>query len=544
MKKVFASVFALLLLVSTVLAGCGSKETSSDAEGKDGAAKNIKQEITLNAMSEPPSLDPALASDTTSGWIIDHLFEGLYTKNQKGEPVLGAASDVKVSDDGKTYTFTIREDAKWSDGDPVTAQDFEYAWKRVLDPKTGSPFAFYMYYIKGAEEYNKGKGSADNVGVKALDDKTLQVELKAPLSYFDKLLTMWTFYPVKKSLVESNPKWASEAKGYVSNGAYQLTEWKHNSEVVIEKNQHYWNKDAINMEKVTWKMVNDATTYYQMYKTGELDLIATLPTDVIAQEKNNKEFKVVPYFGTYMFMFNVNKEPFNNAKIRRAFAMAIDRKAIIENITKSGEKPAYAFVPYGVNTPDGDFREVGGAYFEENVKEAKKLLQEGMKEEGWSTLPEVTLIYNTAENHKKIAEAVQEMLKRNLGVKIKLANQEWKTYLETTAQSNFQMARMGWIGVFVDPTVILDFYLGDSPNNRTNWVNKQFDDLMARAKVEQDDQKRYELLHEAEKVLMTDMPFIPVYFYSQNYLTSPKFKGIVYPVNRYPDVRWAKKIAE
>jgi oligopeptide transport system substrate-binding protein len=539
MKKVFANLFALLLLISTVLAGCSSNGTSGD-----GAAKNIKQEITLNSMSEPPSLDPALASDTTSGWVIDHLFEGLYTKNQKGEPVLGAASDVKVSDDGKTYTFTIRDNAKWSDGDPVTAQDFEYAWKRVLDPKTGSPFAFYMYYIKGAEEYNKGKGSADQVGIKALDDKTLQVELKAPLSYFDKLLTMWTFYPVKKSLVESNPKWAAEAKGYVSNGAYQLTKWKHNSEVVIEKNQHYWNKDTINMEKVTWKMVNDATTYYQMYKTGELDLIATLPTDAIAQEKNNKEFKVVPYFGTYMFMFNVDKEPFNNAKIRRAFAMAINRKAIVENITKSGEKPAYAFVPYGVNTPDGDFREVGGVYFEENVKEAKELLQEGMKEEGWSTLPEVTLMYNTAENHKKIAEAVQEMLKTNLGVKIKLANQEWKTYLETTAQSNFQMARMGWIGIFVDPTVILDYYLGDSPNNRTNWVNKQFDDLMAKAKVEQDDKKRYELLHEAEKVLMTDMPFMPVYFYSQNYLTSQKFKGIVYPVNRYPDVRWAKKIAE
>ncbi|BDG32403.1 peptide ABC transporter substrate-binding protein [Parageobacillus thermoglucosidasius] len=539
MKKTFASIFALLLLVSAVLTGCGSKGTSGD-----GAGKNIKQEITLNAMSEPPSLDPALASDTTSGWVIDHLFEGLYTKNQKGEPVLGAASDVKVSEDGKTYTFTIRDDAKWSDGDPVTAQDFEYAWKRVLDPKTGSPFAFYMYYIKGAEEYNKGKGSADQVGIKALDDKTLQIELNAPLSYFDKLLTMWTFYPVKKSLVESNPKWAAEAKGYVSNGAYRLTEWKHNSEVVIEKNQHYWNKDTINMEKVTWKMVNDATTYYQMYKTGELDLIATLPTDAVAQEKNNKEYKVVPYFGTYMFMFNVAKEPFNNVKIRRAFAMAIDRKAIVENITKSGEKPAYAFVPYGADTPDGDFREVGGAYFEENVQEAKKLLQEGMKEEGWSTLPEVTLIYNTAENHKKIAEAVQEMLKRNLGVKIKLANQEWKTYLETTAQSNFQMARMGWIGIFVDPTVILDYYLGDSPNNRTNWVNKQFDDLMAKAKVEQDDKKRYELLHEAEKILMTDLPFIPVYFYSQNYLTSPKFKGIVYPVNRYPDVRWAKKIAE
>ena len=322
MKKVFLTLFSLFLLASTILAGCGSnKETASNGEG----AKNIKQEITLNAMSEPPSLDPALASDTTSGWVLDHLFEGLYTKNQKGEPVLGAASDIKVSEDGKTYTFTIRDNAKWSDGDPVTAYDFEYAWKRVLNPETGSPFAFYMYYIKGAEEYNKGKGSEDEVGIKALDDKTFQVELKAPLGYFDKLLTMWTFYPVKKSLVESTPQWAADAKGYVSNGAYHLTEWKHNSQVVIEKNEHYWNKDEINMNKVTWKMVSDATTYYQMYKTGELDLIATLPTDVIDQEKNNKDFKVIPYFGTYMFMLNVDKPPFTNTKIRRAFAMAIDR---------------------------------------------------------------------------------------------------------------------------------------------------------------------------------------------------------------------------
>ncbi|QPA32367.1 peptide ABC transporter substrate-binding protein [Thermaerobacillus caldiproteolyticus] len=544
MRKAFSNLLALLLLVSTILAGCSSNQTSSDAERKEEATKNVKQEITLNALSEPPSLDPALATDTTSGWVIDHLFEGLYTKNKKGEPVLGAASDVKVSDDGKTYTFTIREDAKWSDGDPVTAQDFEYAWKRVLNPETGSAFAFYMYYIKGAEEYNKGKASVDEVGVKALDDKTLQVQLDAPLSYFDKLLTMWTFYPVKKSLVESNKKWAAEAEGYVSNGAYKLTSWKHNSEVVIEKNEHYWNKDEINMEKVTWKMVNDATTYYQMYKTGELDLIQTLPTDVIAQEKDSEEFEIVPYFGTYMFMFNVEKEPFNNPKIRRAFAMAINRKAIVNNITKSGETPAYAFVPYGVNTPDGDFRKVGGTYFKENAKEAKKLLQEGMKEEGWNKLPEVTLMYNTAENNKKVAEAVQEMIKNTLGVKIKLANQEWKTYLETTAQSNFQMARMGWIGIFVDPTVILDYYLGDSPNNRTKWVNEKFDNLMAQAKVEQDETKRFQLLHEAEKVLMADMPFMPVYFYSQNYLTSKKFKGIVYPINRYPDVRWAKKIAD
>ena len=534
---------AAVLLISSALAGCSGGKEKSSSTTKEGA-KNVKQEITLNAMSEPPALDPAMATDTTSGWILDHTFEGLYTKDQKGKPVLGAAKEVKASDDGKTYTFTIRDDAKWSDGTPVTAKDFEYAWKRVLNPETGSQFAFYLYYIKGAEDYNKGKGTVENVGISAKDDKTFVVELNAPLGYFNELLTMWTFYPVKKDLVEKNKNWAAEANGYVSNGPFKMTEWQHDSQVVAEKNDNYWNKKEVNLTKVTWKMVNDATTYYQMYKSGELDLIQTLPTDVVAQEKDSKEYKNVPYFGTYMYMFNVEKAPFTNAKIRRAFNLAVNRSALTENITKAGETPAYEFVPSGVKTSKGDFREVGGKYFKEDIAEAKKLLKEGMAEEGWKTLPEVTLLYNTAENHKKMAEAVQEMLKKNLGVNIKLANQEWKTYLDTTAQKNFQMARMGWIGVLLDPAVILDYYLGDSPNNRTGWKNEKYDSLIAQAKVEQDPDKHFQLLHDAEKVLMEDLPFMPIYHYTNTYLTSPKFEGTVYPFNRYPTVKWTKKVSE
>jgi oligopeptide transport system substrate-binding protein len=531
---------SLLLVTSLALvaAGCSSKESGSGADGK------VAQEITVNAMSEPPDLDPALATDTTSGWVMDHVFEGLYTKDKEGKPVLGTASKADVSEDGKTYTFTIRDDAKWSDGSNVTAEDFEYAWKRVLNPDTGSSFAFYLYYLKGAEDYNKGKGKVEDVGVTAKDEKTLVVDLEAPLSYFDELLTMWTFYPVKKDTVEENKNWAAGADTYVSNGPFKLTNWKHDSEVVIEKNKEYWDNKVVNLDKVTYKMVNDATTYYQMFKTKELDLIQTLPSDVVAQEKGSKEYSEVPYFGTYMYMFNVDKEPFTNEKIRRAFTLAVDRESLTKNVTKAGETPAYAFVPGGVDTGDGDFREQGGAYFESNVEEAKKLLEEGMKEEGWSELPAVTLTYNTSENHKKIAEAVQSMYKKNLGVDIKLSNQEWKTYLDTTQQKNFQMARMGWIGVLVDPVVILDYYLGDSPNNRTNWVNDKYDKLMADAKVEQDTAKRYDLLHQAEEVLMEDLPFNPIYHYTNNYMTAQNFKDIVYPVNRYPYLKWAEKVSE
>ncbi len=528
--------FITVLSFGMILGACGGK---SDGDGSS-SGEDAKQEITMNAKSEPPSMDPALATDTTSGWVMDHVFEGLYTRDKDGKTVPGLAEEAEISEDGKTHTFKIREDAKWSDGTPLTANDFEFAWKHVLNPNTGSSFAFYLYYIEGAEEYNKGEGTVEDVAVKALDERTLEVTLNAPLGYFDTLLTMWTFYPVKEELVSSDENWAAEADTYVSNGPFKMTGWSHDSELTIEKNAEYYNEDEVKLDKITFKMVGEATTAYQMYKTDELDFMMTLPTDAIESEKGNDDFEIVPYYGTYMYMFNVEKEPFTNKKIRKAFGMAIDRKVLSENVTLAGEIPAYAMVPEGADTPKGDFREQGGDYFKEDIEEAKKLLEEGMAEEGWSTLPEVTLLYNTDENHKKVAEAAQEMFNQNLGVEIKLANQEWKTYLETTKTHNFQMARMGWIGVFVDPVVNLDYFLGDSPNNRTGWVNEEFDRIMTESKVEQDQEKRYEMLHQAEEILMEDFPMMPIYFYTNTYLMKTNIKGSVNFVNRYPFMKWAE----
>ncbi|AQQ54593.1 peptide ABC transporter substrate-binding protein [Planococcus lenghuensis] len=542
MKKMLVGMTATLAL-SSVLAGC----SGGAEEGQEGAAvsqEEVEQEITVNAMTEPPTLDPALSTDTTSFWILDHMFEGLYTQDKEGEAVLGVAEDVNISEDGTVYTFTIREDAVWSDGTPVTAENFEYAWKRVLDPATASAFAFYLYYIEGAEAYNKGEGSVEDVAINAVDERTLEVTLNSPLGYFDKLLTQRTFLPLKQEVVEADPNWAAGPETYISNGPFELTEWSHNEQVVIEKNEEYFNADQIDLQQITFEMVNDATTYYQMFKTDELDFIMTLPPDALDAEKDNPEFQSIPYYGTYMYMFNVEQEPFTNQKVRKAFAMAIDRESLTENVSRAGESPAYAMVPTGVTTPEGDFREEGGAYFEEDYEEAKRLLEEGMAEEGWDTLPEVTLMYNTSENHKKFAEAVQEMLKQNLGVEVQLANQEWKTYLETTEQGNFQMARMGWIGSFIDPVANLDYYLGDSPNNRTNWVNEDYDRLIAEAKVEQDEAKRFELLHQAEEILMTDLPFMPVYFYTNTYMTDSDIEDVAYYVNSYPSFKWAQVVPE
>ncbi|MBU8712370.1 MULTISPECIES: peptide ABC transporter substrate-binding protein [Brevibacillus] len=544
MKKLAAFALSVSLVVPA-LAGCGGSSgtaTNNPGTASSTPAAAVKQEVVFNAKSEPPDLNPLTSTDTTSFWIMDHLGEGLYTKDKEGNPVLGVAKEVKLSDDKLKYTFTLRDDAKWTNGEPVTAEDFAYTFMKHIDPATASTTAYLLYYIKGAEAYNKGTGKAEDVGIKALDAKTLEIELVAPTSYFDKMLATRYWHPINKKQAEADPKWAANAETYISNGAYKLVSWKHDSELVIEKNENYWNKDDVKMEKITWKMVNDATTSYQMYKSGELDFNKEMPSDILAQEKSSPDYKSVPYYGTYMYMFNVTKEPFTNKKVRRAFAMAIDRKALTEMVSQGGETPAYSMVPRGAITPTGkDFREEGGDYFKEDPAEAKKLLAEGMQEAGWSTLPEVTLMYNTDESHKKIAQALQEMLKKNLGVDVKLTNQEWKVYLDTTRQKNYQMGRMGWVGQISDPAFNLDYYLGDSPNNRTGWVNKEYDDLNMAAKVEQDPNKRMELLHKAEAVLMEEMPFIPIYHYQQNYLVKPGLEGLTYPVNAFPSARWATK---
>ncbi|CAI8725620.1 Dipeptide-binding protein DppE [Brevibacillus sp. IT-7CA2] len=543
MKKGLLAFAALLALAIPALSACGSDKPAASSDQQTGAA--VKQVMTANLRGEPYTLDPAFASDTTSYWVIDHLYEGLYRYSQHGDISEGAAEKVAVSPDGKTYTFTLRPAMKWSNGDPLTAHDYEYSWKRVLNPQTAAYEPSALYYIQGAEAYNTGKGSVDDVQIKAKDDRTLIVGLKDPITYFPKIMMSRAYLPVNKKVVDADKNWAAEAKGIVTNGPYTVESWDHNSQLTIAKSKSYWEKEKVTMETVHFKMVNEATTYYQMFKTGALDLIDSLPIDVIEQEKEKEEYKSFPDYSIYTYTFNVEEKPFTNAKIRQAFSYAIDRDILTKNVTKGGQLPAYGYTPFGVKTPSGkDFREEVAPYYQFDPVKAKQLLTEGLKEEGWTELPSITLKYSTAENHKKIAEALQEMFKQNLGVQVKLENQEWKTYIDTFKQKNFQIARMGWGGDYFDPLAMLELYTGKSSRNFTNWANSKFDELIEKAKVEQKEEARMKLLHDAETILMQDMPVIPVYFNNENYLNSKKVEGIRFSVTGTPDLRWAKRVAE
>ncbi len=541
-KSVFALVSSVLVL-GTALAGCGGQSASTPQQNNNTQATAEKsgepQLLKMNLHSEPPSADPGIAEDSTSHAIVEATFDGLTRIGDDGKPHESVAEKIDVSDDLLTYTFHLR-DSKWSNGDPVTAKDFEYAWKRALDPKTASNYAYQLYYIKNGEKANKGEAKLDDVGVKALDDKTLQVTLENPTPYFLELTAFPTYYPVDKAVVEKDPKWATEAKTHVGNGPFKMESWEHKSKLVLVKNDNYWDKDAVKLDRIEFSMVEDENTELSMFDNGELDWagapLSNLPLDSVPALKQSGKMTTQPIAGTYWYKFNTEKPPFNNVKIRKAFAYAINRQAIIDNVTQTNQIPAMGAVPPSMAlSTDG--------YFKDNdVETAKKLLQEGMKELGITKLPPITLSFNTSENHKKIAEAIQDQWKKNLGVDVKLENKEWKVYIEDLHQGNFQIGRMGWLGDFNDPINFLELFKEkNGGNNDTRWENPKFKDLLNKSALEKDPAKRKQLLADAEKIFMDEMPVAPIYFYTDSWVKNDKVNGVIVDGLGHIDFKWASK---
>lgn len=536
-KNVFVLVSSVLVL-GAAMAGCSGGQVAVD--GKDQPAEQQKsgpQVLKLNLHSEPPTGDPGLASDTTSGAITRATFDGMTRVNEKGEPVNSVAEKIDISEDGLTYTFHLR-DTQWSNGDPVTAHDFEFAWKRALDPKTTSDYAYQLFYIKNGEAYNSNKAKRDDVGVKALDDKTLEVKLENPTPFFLELTAFYTYYPVNKKVVESNPKWAAEAATHVGNGPFKMEAWEHKSKLVLVKNDKYWDKDTVKLDRIEFSMVEDENTELSMYENGEIDWaghpLSSLPTDSIQALKDQGKMTTIPIAGTYWYKFNTEQPPFNNIKIRKAFTYAINRQAIIDNITQQEQKPATGALPESMTVHPG-------GYFKDNDTEtAKKLLAEGMKELGLTKLPPISLSYNTSEGHKKIAEAIQDQWKQVLGVEVKLDNTEWKTYIEKLNTGNYQIGRLGWLGDFNDPINFLELFKDkNGGNNDTKWENPKFKELLNQSALEKDKEKRKKILADAEAILMEEMPVAPIYFYTYSYVKKDSVKGVIIDGLGSVDWKWA-----
>ena len=520
-----------------------SEETSSEEDSSEETASESDsgQVLRLNNGSEPTSFDPPQGFNAVSWDALNNLMEGLTRLDESHQPAAAIAEDWEISEDGTEYTFYLREDANWSNGDPVTAEDFVFAWTRLLDPDEASPAAFLGYFIEGAEEFNTGSGSADDLGLVAEDEKTFKVTLNAPTGFFLDLISNPAFFPVNQSVVEENPDWHTEAESFVSNGPFMLDEWEHESHFVFKKNPEYWDVDNVSLNEVHWAMVNDENTEYQMYESGELDTTA-VPADLSEQLLESDEAFFEDQAGVYFYRFNVEMEPFQNEKIRKAFAKVINQEDIVQYITKNNEEPAYGFVAPSFQDPEGnDFREKNGDLITYDPEEARQLLEEGMAEEGYDELPEVVLSYNTSEAHRAIAEYMQEVYREELNVDVTLENTEWNVFLEDQQNLNLQFSRSSFLADYADPVNFLESFVTDSSMNRTGWSNSEYDELIAAAKSEADESQRYQYLYEAEQILFEELPLFPIHFYNQVGLQKPEVTGIVrHPVG-YLELKWASK---
>ncbi|WP_368490437.1 peptide ABC transporter substrate-binding protein [Clostridium sp. BJN0013] len=529
MVKTKLKIFSLamsLVFVGTLFTGCGNSNNASS-----------KSTIKVNIGAEPRSIDPGLNNSIEGAKVIVNAFEGLTNIDNNEKPVPGVAEKWDVSTDGLTYTFHLRKNAKWSDGKTVTAKDFEYAWKRALDSKSASQYAYQLFYLKNGEAYNTGKASADQVRVQAKDDYTLVVTLENPIPYFLSLTSLPTYDPVRKDVVEKNPtSWATKADTYISNGPYKMVEYKAKDSLNFEKNPNYWDAKDIKIDRIEFKTLENESSYYAAFKTGDLDLIDKLPTAEIPNLLKDGTAKAYPYLGTYYYNINVSPQAKNinpasakalsDVRVRKALNLSIDRTALVEKVTKGGENPATSFVPIGTSDSNGkQFTNKEYLPKTADVTQAKNLLAEAGYPDG-KGFPQLEILYNTMQNHQNIAQAIQDMWKKNLGINVTLKNVERKVHLAQLQNHQFILARDGWIADYNDAMTFLDMFTTGNGNNNAGYSNTKYDQLIAQAKGEPDKAKRAELMHQAEDQLMVDLPIIPIYYYTEVVCMNPKLKGV------------------
>lgn len=489
------------------------------------ARAEVAQVLNLGNGGEPKDLDPHVVTGVPEFHILMNVLEGLVSKDPKTlAPIPGAAESWKVSKDGKTYTFQLRKNAKWSNGDPVTAQDFIYSWTRLLKAETASEYAYQAFYIKNGKAFNEGKiKDPKQLGIKAVDNNTFEVQLENPTPFFLSLLFHHSLYPVHKATVEKfGARW-TRPENFVGNGAFILSKWEINRVISLKPNPFYWDRNIIKLTEANFFPIDKHETEEKMFRAKSLHSVDDLPLEKLPtwQKDTTGVFKTHPYLGTYYYWFNCTKAPLDNKKVRKALALAIDRDRIVRLVTRGGQVPATMFTPPGT----GGFQPLSRLPIDSSqVVQARKLLVEAGYP-GGKGLPNIEILYNTSDNHKKIAETIQEMWKENLGVEATLFNQEWKVYLDNQQTKNYMVSRSGWIADYNDPNTFLDLFVTQGGNNHGGYSNKAYDTLIEEAKKEKDNKKRWAIFQKAEDILLEELPVLPIYIYSRNYLLSNDVQG-------------------
>ena len=555
MKKRVLSILLAATFTVSMFAGA-TIVSAAENEATEETASTGGFDITVNLASEPQTMDPALNTASDGSNMANHLFEGLMKWEDSGVEVNGSdgtANSAQLvpgqaesyekteNEDGTvTYTFKLRDGIKWSDGKDVTAGDFEYSWKRLVDPATAADYSYMLDCVVNANEIIAGEKDPSELAVKAVDDKTFEVTLVNDLPYFEELCAFPAMMPVRQDIIEeAGDNWTFDVSTYISNGAYKMKEWTHNSQIVVEKNENYYDYEKLGPDTITFKLMDNQNAMLSGFNSGEIDFIEDVPQAEIANLIASGDMKIVDYIGTYYVCFQNQKAPFDDARVRKAFSLAIDRTYIVNQVTQSGQVEAGGYVPAGVYDAEGatgdDFRTVGGDYYkptdadyEANCEEARALLAEAGYPDG-EGFPVVEYLYNTSDAHKAVAEALQYMWEEELGVKVTLNNQEWAAFLQTRKDGDYSIARNGWIADYNDPISFLDMWLTGGGNNDAQYSNEEYDSLIKEAKTTTDVKERMELLHKAEdKIIGEDNALAPLYFYTQKYMLADGIEGMYY----------------
>ncbi len=510
----FAAVLALLT-------SCAKRESRVQVG-------NREQVLHRSLGYEVTELDPHIVTGTAEAHVLGALFEGLVTEDPVDlHPVPGVAEKWDISPDSRVYTFHLRADAKWSDGTPVTAADFVASYQRILTASLAADYANLLYVLQGAEAYHKGaQKDFAQVGVAALDPRTLRLTLDHPVPYFLSLLTQMSWMPVPVATIAKHGDpyhrgntW-TRAGRIVSNGAFMLKEWRTNEVITVVKSPHYWDAKTVKLKAVNFYPTDSVDAEERGFRAGQYHVTDFVPVGkVVAYRRDSPHLiRLDPYLGTYFYRLNVNRPPLGDVRIRRALAMSVDRQAIVEKVLRGGQLPAHFLTPPDTNgyTPT--------ARIPTDFAAARELLKSAGYE-GGRGLPTIELLYNTSENHRIVAEAIQEMWRRELGITVTLVNQELKVAQSARRSGQFQILRGDWIGDFNDPATFLDVFRSDSGNNYTGWTNADYDTALFTAARTSDPAARNALFQKAEAILLADTPIIPIYHYTHIFLLQPSVKG-------------------
>lgn len=542
MNKKLVSLLLALAMTCTALVGCGGNETADAPQTIDDieavaeeeteeATQAAAQELTFVLNNEPDTIDPTITNNSFAVPFIVNCFEGLVTYNEAGEVVPGNAETWSSNDDMTVYTFKLREGLKWSDGTPLTANDYVYSAFRVLDPATAGQYVNMISdYVVNGNEYYAGEVTAEEVGIKALDDLTLEFTLSAPCPYFVDLVSMWVYFPVQQATVEANgDQWTTKAETYIGNGPFKVTEIKTGESYVLEKNENYWDADNVTLEKLTYRYILDVATALTAYENGEVDGVRTIPSSDMARLKaDNAGVQTAGSYGTVYYDINCGVAPFDNVLVRKALNLAIDRESLINNVAQIDAVPAFSFYAPGYVVDGKDLTE-GRPTFEMSATAEVEAAQAALAEAGYPNgegFPTLQLSYYSDDNVKKIAEAIKEMWETNLGITVEISSADWGVFYTDVQAGNYQVAAMGWSADYVNPMSFLPLLYTDDVTNNSFYSNPDYDALVDQVKTENDPAAFASLVKQADELVSADYPVLPLYYKSNNYLLKDYVEGV------------------